>query len=296
MSRGIMRRTVAAICAMAALGATAIPASANAVTVGETFTPDHLCDPGFTWLQVGSPNDQYIVPFPGQITSWSHRASALPPDLELKVGRFVGGDDYAIVGESGLESPTPNTLNTFPVDIRVEAGDVLGFYTGTSGYCGRFDSDFAYVYAAGDVPRGDTETFTLVAGPSGFQLDVSAEVRPFRCGGKNATIAGTEGSDTLEGTNRRDVIAALGGKDTVRSFRGNDVVCGAGGKDKLKGGGGKDKLRGQKGGDRLKGGGGKDKLKGAKGKDKLNGGGGKDKCVGGKGDDSAKKCEVEKSL
>jgi uncharacterized delta-60 repeat protein len=98
-----------------------------------------------------------------------------------------------------------------------------------------------------------------------------------KCGGKKATIVGTNGKDKLKGTRKRDVISAGKGKDTVKGLKGNDLICGGKGRDKLIGGPGKDKLFGQQGNDTLLGGPQKDKLKGGPGrKDKVNGGPGND--------------------
>jgi hypothetical protein len=111
-------------------------------------------------------------------------------------------------------------------------------------------------------------------GGSGFyNLTVDASVWPdskvlVKCGGRKATIVGTNRKDKLKGTKRRDVIAGMGGKDTIRGLKGNDVICGGKGNDKLLGGRGNDKLLGQAGKDRLMGGPGRrDKLRGGPGKD-----------------------------
>jgi dipeptidyl aminopeptidase/acylaminoacyl peptidase len=102
---------------------------------------------------------------------------------------------------------------------------------------------------------------------------------PVFCGGRQATLVGTEGPDTIVGTASADVIAGLGGKDRLSGLGAKDRICGGKGKDTLKGGGGND---------RLFGGAGKDKLKAGKGK--------KDTCSGGKGDDTGAGCEKEKSI
>ena len=123
-----------------------------------------------------------------------------------------------------------------------------------------------------DSVNGSPHTVALTGtGSSTGQLAATT------CGGKPATITGTEGTDQLSGTSGADVIAALGGNDTVSGLKGNDVICGGPGKDTLKGGAGSDTLLGQAG------------------KDALKGGGGRDLCKGGKGKDTAK-CEVEKSI
>ena len=110
----------------------------------------------------------------------------------------------------------------------------------------------------------------------GWSLDL--DVTPVVCGGKQATIGGTAGDDTLTGSSGADVIVGLDGKDIIRGLKGNDVACGGRGKDTLTGGKGNDKLLGQKGRDRLKG------------------GGGQDLCIGAKGGDSASACENERSI
>jgi hypothetical protein len=92
------------------------------------------------------------------------------------------------------------------------------------------------------------------------------------CAGEAATIVGTDGPDTLRGTNRDDVIAAKGGRDTVLGLQGDDLVCGGSGNDKLRGQGGDDDLRG------------------GAGNDALAGGGGSNRCRGGAGSDSKRQC------
>jgi len=76
-----------------------------------------------------------------------------------------------------------------------------------------------------------------------------APVQPAFCGAVPATIAGTNGPDSLHGTNHRDVIATYGGNDTVHGWKGNDLICGGKGNDKLYGDRGNDTLDGGKGTD-----------------------------------------------
>jgi Ca2+-binding RTX toxin-like protein len=98
-----------------------------------------------------------------------------------------------------------------------------------------------------------------VAGATGMDNPLGIAVQPPKCGGKFATVLGTQKKDKIKGSRGDDVIATLGGKDKVNSKGGNDRICGGKGKDKLKGGKGKDKLFGQGGKDKLDGGPGKDK-------------------------------------
>jgi hypothetical protein len=107
---------------------------------------------------------------------------------------------------------------------------------------------------------------------------------PPRCAGREATLTGTDGKNSLAGTSVNDVIVGLGGNDVVRGLAGADRLCGGRGKDKVSGGTGKDRLFGERGNDILRGGPGADRLVGGKGRDT---------CIGGPGRDRASGCEVK---
>ena len=64
------------------------------------------------------------------------------------------------------------------------------------------------------------------------------------CKGQVATIVGTPGSDTIDGTEGPDVIVGLDGDDTIDGGGGDDVICGNDGGDTLSGGSGDDQLYG----------------------------------------------------
>jgi Ca2+-binding RTX toxin-like protein len=97
---------------------------------------------------------------------------------------------------------------------------------------------------------------------------------PRFCGGKHATMVGTEGSESLRGTAGDDVIVGLGGNDHILGLDGSDRICGGTENDgKLFGGRGKDRVFGGSGNDRLNGGSGKDTLDGGSGRDTCRDGG-----------------------
>jgi RTX calcium-binding nonapeptide repeat (4 copies) len=299
----LARTLWAAVLAVTALMAAPSGAGA-ATTIGSTFlvgAPEGKCGPNFTWLQ-----REYTAPSDGVITRWNFQApvaAADVPQLKFKVARPAGGNVFTMIGESAVVTPVANTLNSYFVQIPVQAGDILGTYTMTTGFCDRAQAGFNEFRLAGDVVPPTMATFL---GPGSFQLNVSALLEPdcdkdgfgdetqdtnlstcaatgpaaggATCKGKPATIVGTSGSDVRAGSGGPDVIVGLGGNDSLSGVAGNDLICGGAGKDTLKGGKGKDTLLGQKG------------------KDTLKGGGGKDKCIGGKGNDTASKCEVEKSI
>jgi hypothetical protein len=147
------------------------PAGA-ATQIGETFPVMGGCSAGFTWLASASPNGQHAAPFDGVITSWSFHAGATAPQLKFKVARPVTPTSYTIVGDTGVRSTVANVLNTFPAQIPVLAGDVIGFFTVMGSHpCLRPNTGHNYVVSSGDVPPGATATF---GGEIHQQLDISA--------------------------------------------------------------------------------------------------------------------------
>ncbi len=131
------------------------------------------------------------------------------------------------------------------------------------------------------------------------------------CQGVAATIVGTPGADTINGTAGDDVIVAGAGDDAIDGLGGNDRLCGDAGDDTIRGGtgndigfggSGADSLRGDSGndtllgnpgsgstddvGDYLNGGTGNDTLDGWVGDDQLNGGTGNDQLLGMDGTDT----------
>jgi hypothetical protein len=284
----VRRVSLASVVAAATMLTVAPPGAGAATQIGETFVGGGDTCWESTLLQSVSPGGQYAAPFAGVITRWNHQvpATGTAGELKLKVGRPAGGDVFTIIGESQFVTPLNNTLNSYPVRIPVQPGDVIGFYQGpaTAVSC-RTTLGHRTHSRPGDVMPTTTATFM----PSGttVQLDVSALLEPdcdqdglgdetqdqdlssplCQCKSQQLTASGTEGPDEITGTPGRDVIGALGGKDKVSGLGGKDLICGGAGKDTLKGGKGKDKLLGQKGADKLKGGKGNDTCKGGKGRD-----------------------------
>jgi hypothetical protein len=161
-----------------ALAASAAPASA-ATTIGQTFTPTIDCGNPDTWTQSSSPTagPSYAAPTAGVITSWSNQAVAVAETIKLKVARRAGGpDDFTIVGQSGVQTMTPNTLNTFPTRIPVRAGDTIGFFH-SGGPCGVAAPGAATRYANPEADVGPGPTQTYLPGLAS-KLDVSAQLEP----------------------------------------------------------------------------------------------------------------------
>lgn len=135
-----------------------------------------------------------------------------------------------------------------------------------------------------DVASG-SRTRVIAGSGQGPRTDVVVWVpclrAPPTCGGKPATVLGTNRNDTINGTNGNDVIMTFSGNDTVDGRGGNDRICGASGNDVLRGGPGNDLVFGDSGADRLDGG---------PGNDTLDGGTQTDVCVSGGGSDRFRRC------
>jgi hypothetical protein len=164
----------AAVSAMCASTSTA----GAAVTVGATFAPDQDFGGAGVFIQKGSPGNTYAVPADGVITKWSFQAPpGITPALKLKVVRSAGGTDYATVGDSQAEPPTPIMLNTWPTQIPVKQGDLIGnaYSDSTVGYrngVGYNTAELCCDDPVLDPPPGTTASYHVDSGD--YQIDVSA--------------------------------------------------------------------------------------------------------------------------
>jgi hypothetical protein len=145
--------------------ATAAASSASAVTIGQVSpVADEGCLGGYDWVQgatVGSLS--YAVPSGGKaITSWSTKAGPTAgKTMEFKVFRPTGAHGgYTVVGHDGPRNLTVDSTNTFPVNIPVKPGDLLGLHNPTTGACNSNglsgDTDEA---AFGDLADGASGMF-----------------------------------------------------------------------------------------------------------------------------------------
>ena len=179
MRRTAVRRLLGLSAALATAAFVGAPSAAASVQIGATFTPDLGCGSPNATLQSVSPNGQYAAPSDGVITSWSFQADASPPQLKFKVGRSTDGTNFTIVGDSPVETMTPNALNTFPTRIPVQAGDVIGYYhQGPSGAdkCVRnAATTYSTRFVNVDPAPGSTMPYTKVGA---LQVDLSAVLEP----------------------------------------------------------------------------------------------------------------------
>jgi len=136
--QGVFACSRTAVIATGLAGCLLVPASATAATtlgqLDPAGTPTGSCVGTSYWAQASSTGVSYTVPAGGGvITSWSHRANASSGrELGLRVFRPESGTNFTLIGGSGVQTLTANTVNTFETQISVQAGDVLGLYVGNA--------------------------------------------------------------------------------------------------------------------------------------------------------------------
>jgi hypothetical protein len=126
----LVRTIPVAVVATLTLAASA--SAGAAVTIGQ-LAPETSSNCRGTVDRVQGPvtsGNTYVVPGTGTITSWSHNAKPVAgQQLTMKVFRPLGGASYAVVGHAGPSPLAAGLINTFPANVAVKAGDVVGLNT-----------------------------------------------------------------------------------------------------------------------------------------------------------------------
>jgi hypothetical protein len=155
------------------LGTTATPTAA-AVTLGQIGPPSG-CGGGYEDIPaLVSSGNSYVVPATGRIVSWTTFAGPSGGLVTMKIFRKVFEPaTFEVVGHSGPRALVPNGTsgNTFPANIAVQPGDVLGVYNGC--FFGA-DGD-EYFYREGSLGDGETGTFARTIG---VRWEIQAEFVP----------------------------------------------------------------------------------------------------------------------
>jgi len=127
-----IRLALVVVCGMATLLAMGSVASAQ-VTLGQlapagtTFSCEYVQSYDELQTSVAAGNS-YVAPSAGVITAWSTQVGATPGQvLGMKVYRAIGPGAYLVVGQDGPHA-LASGLNTFAVNIPVQAGDILGIF------------------------------------------------------------------------------------------------------------------------------------------------------------------------
>jgi len=102
--------------------------------------------------------------------------------LTFKVFRHFGGALYSAVGHSGSFPLLPSTVNTFPANIAVTAGDIIGLRvpTATPGVACDFDApgEVGELTTAADLGDGQSGTFEPSSPLGNYRVNISAVFEP----------------------------------------------------------------------------------------------------------------------
>jgi hypothetical protein len=155
------------------------PPAAGSVTIGQVADPNAgNCSAGTEFIQLGvTSGNSYVVPGNGTITSWTMQAGDAG-DLTMKIYRKVADPaTYQVVGHAGPERLTAGGTvgNTFPANVRVRRGDLLGLHPVTESPCGFKDPGGQLAIFSGDLADGDAMGF---GADSGSDLDIQATFVP----------------------------------------------------------------------------------------------------------------------
>jgi hypothetical protein len=173
-----MRRVSLVIGTAVLVAAPAAPAQA-ATVIGQT-APSSDCSPSATYGQVqistGGP-PSYTVPFDGTITSFSAAAPGGGAFTKLLVLQPVSGSTFNVVAKSDFGTFSGAGVQTFPANIPVKAGQVIGQYGVICAIDGTLPGDsFAYFNGA-EPATGASQDFPVPSLPPS-RIDISATIEP----------------------------------------------------------------------------------------------------------------------
>lgn len=177
----LVRRAAAFALTAAAFFATTAGAQGAAV-VGQAMIPTVASIPGTVVFQsavAGTPS--HVIPSAGVVTSFSHIAAASPTStFQLVVLRPLPSGDFSVIGVSTPQTLVGGVVNTFPEQIPVEAGDVIGVQGSTTSL-----RALAAAPAGNNIKAsaafaigGATITAGSISQYSNLVADVSATVEP----------------------------------------------------------------------------------------------------------------------
>lgn len=127
-------------------------------------------------------NTYAVPPYGATIVSWSTNASTEVGQLyTLKVFRKISAPaTYMVVAHDGPRPLAAGALNTFPVDIAVKPGDIIGlnFHQGMASSACEFIAMPADDYFERSGSLGDGSSDVFVSHGGGYRVNVSAVVKP----------------------------------------------------------------------------------------------------------------------
>jgi hypothetical protein len=173
-----MIRRVGLVSLVAAVTGLGVVASAQAATVIGQTAPFNDCS-GSNFggqVQLSATGVSYTVPFDGTITSWSAPSDEIGAQTKLLILQPVSGTTFNVVAKSDFGTFASTGVQTFPAQIPVHAGQVIGDFGQLCGFdvAGSPTDQFG-IFEGAEPATGANQDF---AGPSslGSRVDLSATV------------------------------------------------------------------------------------------------------------------------
>lgn len=252
---------------------TAVPALSQCNnTVTFSPTPTKFQVPGGGWASWGSPPDTEgnapAVLNPSAVTSMT---------ITLATPVLTAGFEA---------EPNPFAVHTITATFRDSANASIGTASRP------IDGSAGARLLAGTSTGGPIKSI-VVSSTANFAIARLRLGQPTDTCPNNATIVGTAGNDTINGTSGVDIICGGEGNDTINGYSSNDTIIGGPGNDTINGGSGHDTLISREGFDNIDGGSGNDRIEvdDVAGADTANGNGGTDTCLT-DGGDTRTACEA----
>jgi hypothetical protein len=183
MSDGLVKcRRRLAVSAATLLGSAGILASVTAsaqaaTTLGQTG-PVGLCNGAYGQVQdPGGSGPGYTVPVDGVITSFSAASDRAGLPIRLLILQPVSGTTYTVVAQSEQGYFTAPGVQTFPAQISVRAGQVIGDWGWLCGTPTGNAADHFHYFKGNDPALGAPQDFDI-AGPGGARANLSANLEP----------------------------------------------------------------------------------------------------------------------
>lgn len=218
----------ALLCCMAML---APGAAAQQIVVGQTAPPSSppiTCEEKLSYVEIQGSiagGNGYVFPSPGLVTSWSVMGgSAGAQAFGVKILRPVFGNSFKVVGGEVGFFLAPGILNTYPLSVQVQAGDILGtqYYGGEPAPC-VFPTGLPADQTRWDqriAPTSSTVTFDPENTESGYRINVSATLLPPPTVSALSSVKGSIKGEkvVIYGANFADVRSVRFGESYAKSF------------------------------------------------------------------------------
>jgi hypothetical protein len=115
------------------------------------------------------------------ITSFSAASDSASTQVKLLVLQPVSGTTYNVVAKSDAGTFTATGVQTFPTQISVRAGQVIGDWGYICGLSTSNAADHFHYFSGSDPALGAPQAFPI-AGPGGVRANVSANLEPSTTG------------------------------------------------------------------------------------------------------------------